>query len=59
MCPYQLLILYKRHEENKRKIGQKRNSMQQADYTNVNEPLHECKKACPCTKALSQSGIRA
>ena len=30
--------------------------MQQA---NVIGPLHECKKVCPCTKALSQSAIRA
>ena len=49
---------YKRHEENKRKIGQERSSMQQAT-TNVIGPLHECKKVCPCTKALPQSGIRA
>ena len=27
--------------------------------TNVIGPLHECKKVCPCTKALLQSGIRA
>ena len=26
---------------------------------NVIGPLHECKKVCPCTKALPQSGIRA
>ena len=32
MCPFQLLRSYKRHEENKRKIGQERSSMQQADY---------------------------
>ena len=31
-CPFQLLRSYKRHEENKRKIGQERSSMQQADY---------------------------
>ena len=31
-CHYQLLRSYKRHEENKRKIGQERSSMQQADY---------------------------
>ena len=24
--------------------------------TNVIGPLHECKKVCPCTKALPQSG---
>ena len=48
-CPFQLLRSYKRHEENKRKIGQERSSMQQADYqiTNVIGPLHECKKVCP------------
>ena len=27
--------------------------------TNVIGQLHECKKVCPCTKALPQSGIRA
>ena len=27
--------------------------------TNVISLLHECKKVCPCTKALPQSGIRA
>ena len=32
--------------------------MQQA-CTNVIGPLHECKKVCPCTKALPNSGIRA
>ena len=42
-CPFQLLRSYKRHEENKRKIGQERSSMQQA---NVIGPLHECKKVC-------------
>ena len=26
--------------------------------TTVIGPLHECKKVCPCTKALPQSGIR-
>ena len=30
--PFQLLRSYKRHEENKSKIGQVRNSLQQADY---------------------------
>ena len=32
MCPFQLPRSYKRHEENKSKIGQERSSMQQADY---------------------------
>ena len=32
MCLFQLLRFCKRHEENKSKIGQKRSSMQQADY---------------------------
>ena len=32
MCPFQLQRSFKRHEENKRKIGQERSSMQQADY---------------------------
>ena len=27
--------------------------------TTVIGPLHECKKVCPCTKALPHSGIRA
>ena len=27
--------------------------------TNIIGPLYECKKVCPCTKALFQSGIRA
>ena len=27
--------------------------------TTVIGPLHECKKVCPCTKALSRSGSRA
>ena len=31
-CPNQILRSYKRHEENKSKIGQGRSSMQQADY---------------------------
>ena len=31
-CHFQLLMSYKRHEENKRKIGQERSSMQQAHY---------------------------
>ena len=30
--PFQLLRSYKRHEENRRKIGQERSSMQQAHY---------------------------
>ena len=32
MCLYQLVRSYKRHKENKSKIGQQRSSMQQADY---------------------------
>ena len=43
-CPFQLLRSYKRHEENKRKIGQERSSMQQANVIGL---LHECKKVCP------------
>ena len=35
-CPFQLLRSYKRHEENKKKIGQERSSIQQAT-TNVIE----------------------
>ena len=35
-------VLYKRHEENKRKTT----------TTNVIDLLHECKKRTPCTKAL-------
>ena len=31
-CPFQLIRSYKKHEENKSKIGQERSSMQQADY---------------------------
>ena len=31
--------------------------MQQADYTSVIGPLHECKKVCPCTKALLPAGF--
>ena len=31
-CPFQLRRSYKRHEENKSKIEQERNSKQQADY---------------------------
>ena len=31
-CPFQLRRSHKRHEENKRKIGQERCSMQQVDY---------------------------
>ena len=31
-CPFQLLRSYERHEDNKRKIGPERSSMQQADY---------------------------
>ena len=54
-CPFQLLRSHKRHEENKRKIGQERSSMKQADYQ-CHRPLHECKKVCPCTNALPQSG---
>ena len=60
-CPFQLLRSYKRHEENKRKIGQERSSMQQADYQchrptpwmqesvsmNARKCVHECKKVCP------------
>ena len=52
---------YKRHEENKRKIGQECSSMQQADYQchrptpwmqesvsmNARKCVHECKKVCP------------
>ena len=26
--------------------------------TNAIGPLHECKKVCPCTEALPQSGIK-
>ena len=55
-CPFQLLRSYKRHEENKRNIGQERSSCSRPT-SNVIGPLHECKKVCPCTKALSQSGI--
>ena len=32
LSPFQLLRSYKRHEENKRKIGQERSSMQQTVY---------------------------
>ena len=60
-CPFQLLRSYKRHEENKRKIGQERSSMQQTDYQchrptpwmqesvsmNARKCVHECKKVCP------------
>ena len=31
-CPFQLPKSYKKHEENKSKIGQERSSMQQTDY---------------------------
>ena len=31
-CPFKLLRSYKRHAEKKRRIGQERSSMQQADY---------------------------
>ena len=48
-CPFQPLRSYKRHEENKSKIGQEACSR---PTTNVIGPLHECKKVCPCTKAL-------
>ena len=44
--PFQQIRSYKIHKENKNKIGQVRSSMQQADYTNVIGPLHECKKDC-------------
>ena len=60
-CPFQLLRSYKRHEENKRKVGQERSSMQQAHYQchrptpwmqesvsmNARKCVHECKKVCP------------
>ena len=60
-CHFLLLRSYKRHEENKRKIGQERSSMQQADYhrhrptpwmqesvsMNARKCVHECKKVCP------------
>ena len=36
-CPFYLLRSYKKHEENKSKIGQERSSMQQANTT-VNQP---------------------
>ena len=42
--PTTKVLQYKRHEENKSKIGQERSFMKQAHYTNVIGPLHECKK---------------
>ena len=56
--PFQLPMSYKRGKENKRKIGQERSSMQQAEYQVIG-PVHECKKVCPCTKTLRHSSIRA
>ena len=33
--------------------------MQESVSMNARKCVHECKKVCPCTKALPQSGIRA
>ena len=51
-CPFQGPI----KDTKRTKIRLDRNV---ASCTNVIGPLHECKKVCPCTKALPQSGIRA
>ena len=63
MCPFRQLILghieYKRHEENTSKIGQESIYYKSKPTTTVIGPLHECKKVCPCTKTLPQTGIRA
>ena len=55
-CPFPLLRSYK-----KRTRGRLDRNVAPCSRptTNVIGPLHECKKVCPCTKALPQSGIRA
>ena len=53
-----IIIYYYKGEENKSKIGQERNSMQQADYQ-CHRPTPWMQEVCPCTKALLLSGIRA
>ena len=39
-CPFQLLRSYKKHEENKSKIGQERSSMQQAHSMDARKCVH-------------------
>ena len=61
------------HEENKRKIGQERSSMQQADYQchrptpwmqesvsmNARKCVHECNKVCPwMQESVSMNAIK-
>ena len=54
-CPFQLLRSYKRHEGNKRKIGQERSS---PDYQ-FHRPTPWMQESVSWTKALLLSGIRA
>ena len=57
-CPYQLLEV--NIKDTKRTRGRvDRNVAPCRQTTTVIGPLHECKKVCPCTKALPHSGIRA
>ena len=64
-CPFQLLRSYKRHEENKRKIGQEHNlhaagplPMSSAHSMNARKCVH-AQKPYPTQAALPHSGIRA
>ena len=57
-CPFQLLRSYKDTKRTRMRLN--RNVAPCGRPTsNVTGPLHECKKVCPCTKALPHSGIRA
>ena len=54
---FQLLSIYKRHEENKSKIGQERRSIQQADYQ-CHQPTPSMQESVSKHK-IQKSGIRA
>ena len=57
-CSFQLLMSNK--DTKRTRVRLDRNVVPcSRPTTSVIGPLHECKKVCPCTKALPQSGIRA
>ena len=59
-CPFQLLRYYKRHEEILTRVRLDRNVAPcNRPTASVIVPLYECKKVCPCSKALPPSGSRA
>ena len=59
MCPFQYIYCPIKDRKRTRVRLEMNVAPCSRQTTYVIDPLHECKKVCPCTKALPQSGIRA